>query len=293
MKSRIAFLIFISSQLAFANLNNRNTPITKSETPAIVVAGDSWAFLPCLFESVESAFESRNLDVDVAGCLSTSFPGARAENFKSLKAYKRLLALVADPNIRAVYLSLGGNDMFNYWNKNMSSEVEHQLFEKIAADIREVVSNLHVIRPNLNILVSGYDYGYLYDQNPIKAYREIFENMGKPTAEEINSAFIRLSSVINHLTSDHTAFIQHYGLMHYYFGAPESNTPALQTLPPEKISSPSDPLKTGGDPTVRTCPQAMLHIANWYVDPHHLSPTGFELLIGHSIDQYLARWLGY
>ena len=279
MKSTLIIIVFFWSLFSFSK-------------PSVIVAGDSWAFLPCFFSSVDVAFEIRQMDVEIAGCLSTSKAGARADNFKGSKAYNQILKLIPDKNIRAVYLSLGGNDMFNHWSNTMTSENENQLFLKIKSDIDEIIGNIHAVRPDLNVLISGYDYGYLYDKNPIKAYREIFENMGKPTAAEINSAFFRLSKVLNDLTSNHTAFIQHYGLMHYYFGAPEAGVGPYQTLPPDQISTPQAPLQTGGVPTVRNCPAAMLHIFDWYTDPHHLSPTGFDYLFGHAIDLYLADWLG-
>jgi hypothetical protein len=262
--------------------------------PGVIVAGDSWAFLPCLFGSVEWALQARQMDVEVVGCLKTSKAGARADNYKSSSAFTETLKLLQQkPNVKAVYLSLGGNDMFNYWSKDLSVDQENEVFIKIRDHIKDIVDQFHQVRPDVFVLINGYDFGFLYDNNPIKPYRRIFEHMGKPNALQANSGFIRFSQIISQLSLPQTAYIQHFGLMHYYFGAPEANLPAKTSLSPQKISTAQNPMAVGGVLEARNSNHSMARIFSFYTDPHHLSPTGFDYLVGHALDQYLANILGF
>jgi hypothetical protein len=260
--------------------------------PEVIVSGDSWSTLPCFFGSFRSAFSNRHLDVDIHGCMKTSHIGARAENFKTYSAYGETLKhLRANPNAKVVYLSLGGNDMFKYWRKDMSAKEEADLFNYIREQVKNFVDDIHRVRPDVWVLVSGYDNGYLYDHNPVSSYREIYEHMGKPTPLEVNQGFLRFARAMTALRGDHTEFQHHIGLMHYYYGVPEASTPAFHTLAPQLISSPDAPEQAGGVLFARSNKWAMAHIFSYFFDPHHLRPRGFMKLIEHAIDGYIGRWL--
>ncbi|MBK9294101.1 MAG: SGNH/GDSL hydrolase family protein [Oligoflexia bacterium] len=258
----------------------------------LIVAGDSWAYLPCYFGSVHRAFGELGLDVNVVGCLDTSQAGARAENYLNSKAHQEAIELVKKySHIKAIHLSLGGNDMFRGWNKNMSQEQEMLLFNTIKDNIKAIIQSFHDINPKISILVNGYDYGYQYDNNPIKPYREIYEKMGKPNAQEVNSCFLRFSKVIGELRSEKVFYMHHHGLMHYHFGVPENAIKPERTLKPDFISSIQEPQRHGGVVEARNSPEAMARIGFLYTDPHHLSPLGYDYLMKHSINNYLKNLL--
>lgn len=263
----------------------------KIESKGLIVAGDSWAYLPCFFNVVYPAFVESGIDVNVVGCQETSQPGARAENYKNSKAYFEVISLLKKySHIKAIHLSLGGNDMFRGWNKNMSEESEQILFNEIRSYVKEVAQDFINIKSDIKILVNGYDYGYQYDNNPVKPYREIYEKMGKPTPEEVNQGFLRFSKAMAELKNDKIFYIHHHGLMHYHFGVPEVNVKPGNTLVPSMISSVDNPLQFGGIISARNAPEAMARISGLYVDPHHLGIEGYDKLIRHNIENYFKYW---
>ncbi len=284
----ISVILAATGLVFFAVNSNAAGPVR----PEVIISGDSWSTLPCFFGSVQSAFSNRRLEVDIHGCLKTSHIGARADNFKSYSAYGETLKhLRVNPNAKVVYLSLGGNDMFKFWRKDMSAKEEDDLFVYIRSYIKAFVDDIHRVRPDVWVLVSGYDNGYLYAQNPFSAYREIYEHMGRPTATEVNTGFLRFAKSLMALRGDHTEYQHHIGLMHYYYGAPEANIPAFKTLVPNLISSLDDPARAGGVTSARNNKLAMAHIFSYFFDPHHLRPQGFMRLFEHAIDIYIGGWL--
>lgn len=263
-----------------------------SPSPEVIISGDSWATLPCFFGSAEAAFFNRDIDVDIHGCLETSHIGARAENFKTYSAYGETLKhLKTNPLAKVVYLSLGGNDMFAYWTKTMSSQEETALFSQILGHVQSVVDDIHKVRPDVWVLVSGYDFGYLYANNPISSYRDIYIHMGSPSALEVNSGFLRFANYMTQIKGDHVVYQHHFGLMQYYYGAPEANVAPGKTVAPNLISPANNPAQAGGVVNARNNRYAQAHIFDWYFDPHHLRPHGFMKLFEHAIDGYMGKWV--
>jgi hypothetical protein len=278
-------LVLLSAH-AFAGQKNNN--------PEVLFSGDSWVTVPCFFESIDDAFFNRGVNVGQGDCFGTSHIGANADNFQTKYAAKfneTLNRLKTRPNVKAVYLSLGGNDMFKYWQKTMTPAAEAALFVYIRGYVVDIVNAYHKVRPDVWVLVSGYDNGYMYANNPIASYREIYEHMGSPTPLEVYGGFSRFAEAMSKISLDHTVFQQHIGLMHYYYGAPEANVPPFQTLAPQFISPASDPAQMGGVPGVRNNKIAQAHIFNYFYDPHHLRPNGFMRVFEHAIDGYIGKWV--
>jgi hypothetical protein len=227
-------------------------------------------------------------------CFSTSHIGANADSFKTKYAsnYNALLdRLRTEPYVKVVYMSLGGNDMFKYWNKNMGAAAEQKLFVYIKGFIQDFINDIHAIRPDVNILVANYDNAYLYKNAPFATYRNIYEHMGEPSPAEVYGGFTRLAAALATLKADHVVFQQHIGVMHYYYGAPEAGVAPFKTLNPTLISTEANPLQFGGVAGYRNNKYAQGHIFDWYIDPHHLRPMGFMRLFEHSIDTYIGKWL--
>ena len=93
----------------------------KENQKTVLVVGDSWAFLTCLHKSLDLAFKKAGL-VDAAvnsNCKLTSVVGAHASDWLSSSQHDLTMIALKDPSIRVVYISLGGNDVINLWNKNI------------------------------------------------------------------------------------------------------------------------------------------------------------------------------
>jgi len=263
-----------------------------ANTTALILAGDSWAFLPCIFGSAARAFKKHKIKVSLPNCHLTSKSGLRANNFKESKAYKELLkTLKRHKEARAVYLSIGGNDFLRYWHKNMSPDEEHLFFSEIRSGIVDLITVIHNTRPDIKILLAGYEYARFTNNHPIKAYADVYRRMGKPTSAELHNAFLRFSKLMVGLVSDRVSFIHYYGLMHFHYGVPELNIKPGQTTPPELISPPNNPTGFGGIAEFRNPKNAMLRVESVVTDAFHLNPDSYEKLFEHAINNYLGEWL--
>lgn len=253
--------------------------------------GDSWAFLMCFHHSFDKSFEKFKIEAETAPCYFSSKPGMRAKKWMGSNTQKyadKLLYKNTESNI--IYLSIGGNDFLNYWNKHLTIQEENLIFEEIKSEIEKIIFHILKIKPHAKILLSGYDYARFIENHPIKAYRKAFEQMGKPNAREIHSAIIRFSEKISEVANFNNIFyIQHYGLMNFYDGIPEAHISPFKTLSPELISSPNDPLRTGGDPNFNLAPKSMFHVFK-LTDAFHLSGKGFDKIAEHSTFHYLKSW---
>ncbi len=259
----------------------------------MLLVGDSWAVLMCLDASFNHAFQKQHVDARVdASCLLTAEIGMRAERWMGSSLQKRTDKIMKKyRDVGVVYLSLGGNDFINHWNKNLTSAEEDVEFQKIKQSVKSVIDHIHSILPQAKILLSGYDFGRFVDHHPIKAYQKAFEGMGKPAPQEIHTAILRLSKVLNELRDDQSIFyIQHYGLGHFYVGNKEGGLQPGVTLNPDEISNPRNPNQSGGDPNLLQPPSVMLHIGRFLVDAFHLSAKSFDRVAEHSVSLYLKYW---
>ncbi len=268
----------------------------KQPARTIVVAGDSWAAFTCFYKSLDKALNKVGV-MDVASsstCAVTTRFGIRAENWLTSTHHKATLEALKDKSVKALYLSLGGNDILNYWNKKMNSAEEQVVFDVVTADIEAAINEYRNLRPDIKILLSGYDYPRFIADHPIKEYVEAFEAMGSPTPYELNTAVLRFSDRVAKLADQKSVFyIHHYGLMHFYLGNPEMALEPFETLSPEMISAPQATAQYGGDPNLQTAKAAMFTIKNnaeTITDAFHLNRFGYEKLAEHSVHHYLQDW---
>ncbi|MBC7372212.1 MAG: hypothetical protein H7326_11635 [Bdellovibrionaceae bacterium] len=163
---------------------------------------------------------------------------------------------------------------------------EQVLFETIQHQIGDATSAYLTARPDLKILISGYDYPRFSDDNKIDAYCEAYADMGCPTPAELNQFLNRFAeSMTKFVDHKNTFYIQHHGLMQHYLGNEDANLKAFVMLAPEQISSADQPARFGGDDRLQTEEKGMLRIGP-LTDAFHLSKFGFDKLAEHSVTQY-------
>lgn len=264
------------------------------KTQTVVVAGDSWAMFVCIYRSMDKVLEEAGITTASANtetCALTTTNGIRASEWLESKVHSRTMAILTDPNVKVLYLSLGGNDLMNYWNKKMSAGEAQAVLNGIALDIEKIIKTYRDQRPDIKILLSGYDFPRFTENHPIKVYREAYEDMGSPTPLELNSTLVQLGQTLSKTADFQNVFyIQHHGLMHYHYGNKEQGLAPKTTLSPEEISSQADPDRIGGDIRLQSAPDAMLRVGP-VVDPFHLSKSGYKKLVEHSVKTYIADWL--
>lgn len=301
------FLTATSSNMAQANsdfdadLTSENTFQAESllDLKEVAIAGDSWGLLACLFHSVDRALLKEKMFGAVTNwnCPKTTDAGMRAEHWTESSQNKRLLKdLKSNKRIKVLILSLGGNDLVKYWNKSFTRDQEQNLFNSIREHIASDISEYKKIRPDLKVVVSGYDYPRFTADNKISAYRNVYKRFGEPTPFELNAMLIRFSREMIKLSDgESVAYIHHLGVTEYYGGQHEVGLKPFQTLPPDQISSKRSPAQAGGDPRVLNDSQSMarIEIANneLVVDAFHLSPLGFYYTSLHTVRMYIKDWL--
>lgn len=306
--SSLFFFIGIAPQAAFADLNfdidlmDDNSIQTESVLglKEVAIAGDSWGFLACLFHSVDRALVREKMIgvMTSLNCPMTTEMGMRAEHWSESSQNERLLKkLKSNKRIRVLILSLGGNDLIKYWDKSLNLEQEQLIFAKIREHIAESIREYQRIRPDLKIVVSGYDYPRFTADNKISAYRKVYKRFGEPTPYELNSMIMRFSKEMTKLSDGgkSVAYIHHLGVTEYYRGQPEVGLKPYQTLSPDKISSKDAPARVGGDLGILNGPQSMARVKignrELAVDAFHLSPKGYYYTSLHTVRMYIRDWL--
>lgn len=267
-------------------------PLSVLAMPNMMLVGDSWAVLMCVNQSFQKAFFEEKISAHVVGCHATSSIGLRAENWFTEKERKRtesMLKLRTD--IDVVYLSLGGNDFLNRWNKSMSQSEEMALLLDIREKMLKVAKSFTDINPKVKVLVSGYDYARFSESENIPTYHNIFVKTGEPTTVEMHKAILRFAEVMSTLADNKRIFyIHHHGLMHYLLGQQEDGLAPRVSTPPEQISPPYNPKAYGGFPEMELDRRAMIWVGK-FVDSYHLAPESYKFIAKHSIMHYLRRWL--
>lgn len=142
--------------------------------------------------------------------------------------------------------------MIKYWDKSLSRDQEQVLFATIRNRFQLKFVSIK-IRPDLKIVVSGYDYPRFTADNKISAYRKVYKRFGEPTPYELNSMIARFSKEMTKLSDGgkSVAYIHHLGVTEYYRGQSEVGLKPYQTLSPDKISSKDAPARVGGDLNIK------------------------------------------
>lgn len=306
--SAIFFLIGATPKAALADenfdadFNQDNSFQTESflGLKEVAVAGDSWGFLACIFHSFDRALLREKMFgvMTSLNCPMTTRTGMRAEQWSESSQNKKLLkSLKSNERIRVLVLSLGGNDIIKHWNKTLTRDQEQVIFTKIREYIAKAIREYQRIRPDVKIIVSGYDYPRFTADNKISAYRNVFKKFGEPTPYELNSMLMRFSKEMTKLSDGgkSVAFIHHLGVTEYYRGQKEVGLPPYATLSPDKISSKDAPARVGGDLRILNGSQSMAHIdiggRELVVDAFHISPKGFYYTSLHTVRMYIKDWL--
>ena len=282
--------IFILVVLSVGLSSCKNSPKT------VLVVGDSWAFLSCLYKSLDQALMKAGVtDAGVnKDCALTSIVGAEVSDWLTTSQHEQTLQALKDPSVKVVYISLGGNDVMNTWNKDMTPLQLDNLVMDLKTNLNKILEIYRTARPDVRFLVSGYDYPRFTLNHPIPEYAEAFANMGFPEPSEINRALIIMSEKFLGLSeASNTAYLHHLGLMHYHFGHIEAGLQPKTTKPPALISKPGETLNThGGVSGLSTDASAMeTFLDGQVVDAFHLSKLGYLFMAEHTVEQYLKDWL--
>lgn len=256
------------------------------QTTRVLIVGDSWAQQQWDDDVHEAVFDVNGFPDIVADGSVTAVSGSTAADWTAPDQLEIITdALVAQPDIDIVQITLGGNDFLDAWNVDLSAMAEIMLQEQIRADLDTIISAVLAVRSDIEVVLSFYDYPNFVDTLTGLSGQfcePLHTSMGMPTPEELNAAAGRFESVYASLatTDPRVHHVSHFGLMQFTYGFPSQGIAPGDLLPPGDITRPS--------PT-----EAMRLNLGFILDCFHLSPEGYDVLIQNLFDQYFrSRFSG-
>ncbi len=263
-----------------------------SNKDKILIVGDSWATFPCLYNSMGKMIDEVNAKITEDNrCLRTTKLGVEASDWIGSKQDLRVIKFLKKTSrIKYLYLSLGGNDLMGNWNKNFTPQQELKLFADTFDVVQKIINNYLEIRPDIKIVLSGYDFPDFKPNHKIGLYKKIFERMLSPSELRINRALVGFTRFMLPIANGKNIFyIHHLGLSQYYDGVPEKNFPARTTLAPDQISPWNDPSVVGGNVNFPSSDKSMINWLFLVRDAFHLNNRMYKNLMIHTYDNTLSH----
>lgn len=260
----------------------------------ILIAGDSWAFFTCIYNSMGKMIRDKKAHLSEDNrCWRTSKVGLTAEEWLTTRSHKRTLKFIQkSPRIKYLYLSLGGNDLMRHWNKDFTHEQELELYEKTSQTLQKIMNTYLAVRPDIKIILAGYDYPNFTFKFTLPLYRTIHKRMHHPDPERLNNALVEFTKYVARLNNGNNIFYIHsMGLAQYYYGVPEKGLAPQQTECPEQISTMNDPGAVGGITAFQNSKKCMI---NWLFivrDSFHMNTRMYRKVMHHVYDNLLVHLL--
>ena len=251
-----------------------------AQTTRLLIVGDSWAEEQWLDGSHQRIFDANGFDQFSADGARTTESGSTAAEWRTPAFLQRIAdALIAQPTIDTVQLTVGGNDFLDAWNTNLTPAQEMSLQMTILDDLIVITDFILNQRADIEIVLSFYDYPNFVDTlgglTGLFFCQPLHADLGQPTPFEINTAATEFINVYRQLADDpRVHFVNHAGLMQFVFGFPDQNILPGDLPPPGDLSLPS-PVES-----LRTRVSSN-------DDCFHLSAEGYDVLIENLFDQYL------
>ena len=241
----------------------------------IVTIGDSWAWLVAN-GAPGSTVNQAGFSNSLQNVLNTYHPGVTAANESFMGGTAAQMATMlssindrvnAHPEADIVWLSIGGNDMLagalagGYTNL-LTQEQKNALYATIKNNVQIVVDDILSIRPDIQIMIEGYDAINVWDLPNGTAANNLRANLGIVKSGNVlvdaqqnltlNQGFMDLEANIASIATQNSrvAFVNNWGLNHTvvgysgYFG----NFPAIGAFPPDVypyLPTPSSRMNSG------------------------------------------------
>lgn len=288
---KLILLIAISafSQQLFAQCNETNVQ-------KVMLVGDSWAFFMGVDQTINTIFDRwghSNYTFYTNAILSEN--GAETVDFmQPVKQDEIQAQLDARPEIEAVHLSLGGNDVLGDWNINFTQFQTDSLMDTVFTRLISIIDFIKAARPGIRIFWSGYAYpnfgevlfdaGFLQTIHP---FYDTWEGMGFPDFAQLNGLLNEYSSMMEaYAQADpQVDFINATGLMQHTFG---QNT-SLSIAPGGSFPPLTAPLPEGFEDY--PSPKSSMRDYGLFLDCFHLSAEGYRDFFGYHTQKFYHKFL--
>lgn len=269
---------------------------SESDENRVLLVGDSWAFFMGVDQTINTILERwGHSNTTFYTNLTIAENGAETDDFLSVEKQTEIQARIdADPSIKVVHLSIGGNDVLGDWHVSFTQAQTDSLRASVEERLIQVIEFIKGTRPDIHILWSGYAYPnfgeVIEDLAPFQSihpFYDTWEGMGFPTFEQLNTILNDFSaSVSAYCDSDpRVDFVDCTGLMQHTFGQDDplgvppggSYAPFIAPLPHGFVDYPS--------------PQSSMRDYGIFLDCFHLSPAGYRDMIDFHTRKFYHKFL--
>lgn len=248
----------------------------------MLLLGDSWVQAMYQMKSFQQVFEQHGYpDFKIKGD-KTAIGGTTAAFWAKPEKLDIISTELKDnPSIKYVQIFLGGNDILSGklrkgWHTKLSEQDAVLLYDKIAANMAKIVNCCLNNRPDVKVVISGYDYlnfEYANSIDPNGPSCLLWQNLGCPHPAEINKVFYSLEQKIIALSEENPRliYVSNFGLMQYNFEGINKDSNDVYS-PPGDINLPCPPTLLNGNGR----------------DSIHLNPKGYLLVAENLFNKFYA-----
>ncbi|MEM8963474.1 MAG: SGNH/GDSL hydrolase family protein [Acidobacteriota bacterium] len=241
-------------------------PLTAGEPQRrVLMVGDSWAGQMWEQRTVRDTFAVNGRPDIVEEGAETAIGGTTAAGWAMPSSLQVITdELAAYPSIDIVQLTISGNDFLDGgWYVGISQPNLDAFLAQVTGDLQTFFDHTLAQRPNLEIVVSLYDYLNLTLGCPA-----LFDDLGQPTPRQVNEGLVVLQTAVADLVATYprVRYVDHRGLMQFTFGFPGNGISPGSIPRPGNLDLPSP--------------------AEAFDDCIHLNEAGYDTLAQNLWDSY-------
>jgi lysophospholipase L1-like esterase len=253
----------------------------QAQSSRLLIVGDSWAAEQWGDGSHVRVFGLHGLEhIQIYGD-GTTESGSTAAEWKQASYLQRIDdALATYPDIDTVQLTIGGNDFLADWNTGLSEQQVENLKQWILFDLQLVVDHVLGLDPDIEIVLSFYDYPNFEDTRDgliwTFACSGLWDDLGQPNPLQLNTAAVEFIGAFEQLAGSDSRvhFVDHFGLLQNRLGFPADG------IGPGDLEMPGDLNRPSPLEAMRTRFFGGGH------DCFHLNATGYDFLVENLINEY-------
>lgn len=292
MKKRIILYLLIS----FLFQINTQAQCEAEDEAKILLVGDSWAFFMSADLTFNTVFERwGHTEYKFITTINLAENGAETDDFLETDKQEEIQFIIENtPSIKAVHLSIGGNDFLGDWDVDMSIEEVDSLKTAVFDRLISVVEFIKQTRLGMTVVLSGYTYPnfeeVIEDSSPFQELHPFYdrwESMGFPSFLEINTLLNEVTVMMeDYAAADpQIAFVNAVGILQNTFGQESplgvppggSYAPGTTAMPYGIIDMPS--------------PKNSMRDYELTKDCFHLSARGYRDMIDYQTQKFYHKFL--
>ncbi|WP_133566474.1 SGNH/GDSL hydrolase family protein [Marinicella litoralis] len=253
------------------------------QTAKVLIVGDSWAqqqYSDGIHDAVFDVNGYPDISIlDNADAAAVAIDGTTAEDWVDPVELQKITdALVNNPSVDTVQLTLGGNDFLNNWHTDMTLMETDALKAGIVADLQVIVDAILAVDSQIEIIMSFYDYPN-FEETTSGFFGEtcatLHNGMLNPTPSEINNMALEFTDAFVEISNQNIKVfhVPHWGRMQNAYGSSDGS------FGPGDIPLPGY--------TELTSPLVAMRTHFGFVkDCFHLEPAGYDILVQALFEDY-------